>query len=72
MHLQASDSKGQISPLLAEVARPQEPPALGEKARVISRNANSLNKEFAIVGTNATSSTTASLLSLLQETLVHE
>ena len=65
MYLQTKNIRlqGADLALLAEVARPQEPPAL---------NANSLNKEFAIVGTNATSSTTASLLSLLQETLVHE
>ena len=67
MHLQASDSKGQLP---AEVARPQEPPALGEKARVRSRSASSVSKEFAIVGTTAISSTTSSLLPLLQEVQV--
>ena len=53
--------------------RPQEEPLAREgKARAKRRNANSSDKEFAIVETSATSSTKASLRPLLRAIPVHE
>ena len=57
--------------LLAEVARPQEPPARGETARARGRNANSSSNGFAIVEISAIFSTTANLPPLHRVAQVH-